>query len=166
MLLPGPESALRRQQITCICFQPCRGIRAAGTASPRGSGWLWKFPFSSLPLIGSPRSREGQGVGILTCGFWHSYFFLKIARSVEFCRARCLALTETGDRRKQPQGRLRWQKRLCQDVRSGTQDPSFRLLLSKFHDTWGPGDVLAIRSDCEALSLQDEPDSSTPSASD
>lgn len=63
-------------------------------------------------------------------------------------------------------GRLRWQYKICRDVQSGAQDPSFRLLLFKFHDTWGPGDVLAIWSDYETLSLQDEPDSSTPSASD
>lgn len=144
-------SALERGQNCWNCFSSGLGLTVKVPILLSSSDWL-------------PRSREGQRVGILTCGFWHSYFFLKIARSVEFCRARCLALT--GDRRKQPQSRLRWQKKICQDVRSGTQDPSFRLLLSKFHDTWGPGDVLAIRSDYEALSLQDEPDSSTPSASD
>lgn len=144
----------------------CRGIVAAGTASLlRGSGWLL------VPILLSssdwlPVVTWGPGVWNSELWLWHSFFFLKIAWSVAFCWARCLALTETGDRRKQPQGRQRWQKKICWDVWPGTQDPSFRLLLSKFHDTWGPGDVLAIWSDYEALSLQDEPDSSTPSASD
>lgn len=123
---------------------------------------------SCPPLIGSAGSREAQE-GRLE--FWVVAFgtpFLFKNRWV------CWALlgwvpctvTETGGRRKQPQGRLRWQTKICRDVQSGTQDPSFRLLLSKCSDTWEPGDVFAIWSDCEALSLQDEPDSSTPSASD
>lgn len=60
-----------------VCPPLCGGNSAAGPAGLRGLGWLCTFPVSSRPLIGCPASREGRGVGIPSCGFWHSFFLFK-----------------------------------------------------------------------------------------
>lgn len=86
-------SQLRSTSNTCICFGHCGAYSSCWNCLSWGWAWGWPctVPFF-LPLIGSLGSREDPGVGILSCGFWHSFFFLKIAWSVALCWARCLAL--------------------------------------------------------------------------
>lgn len=60
---------------------------------PLSGAWgrLWTVP-SPVFLWLALRGHVRPGVGILSCGFWHSFFFLKIAGSAELCWAGCLAL--------------------------------------------------------------------------
>lgn len=95
----------------CSCGAPAlRRDQICGTCLSRGSRPGAPRPVSCLPAIGSARSRENRGLEfwVVTPGTPFLFFFLKIAVSVELCRAGCLAqwlrLEADGNRHK---GRLR-----------------------------------------------------------
>lgn len=147
-----------------VCFKRCVKDLLVLPLLP-GSALTEHAQFPLLVLwLASGVTWGTRRVGILTCGFWHSFFFLKIAGSVALSWG-SVPLAEAGDSCEQPQA-AEVAVGTPRDVQPGAQDPGCRLLLSKSHDTWEPGDVLAIWSDCQTLSLQDEPDPSTPSPSD